>query len=225
MSLRSFFSGSNNNKPPVYYKRANTPTRFDECAKLNCPEIKDIVQLVEQIRAKVTVLDKDPNSKRAETVDYAKYTIMSTLLAHLDAPITEFNAGNQHPVMNDELNAVSAVVLELSRILKHVLADESQHTVLQTPRNSNKQLAQTGTQAGLIGTAAIISLPLTFFWGAVYCAMGVGLSEAVKHYAGLKVLDPDSIIMTNQLDKVLDDVNLKIEVAIKLASGANRPSH
>lgn len=217
MSLRSLFPSSNSNqssaKATVHYKNAALPARID-----NNSSLKDVVEIVEQIRKKVAALDKDPQTKRAETVDYAKFTIMSTLLVHLDEIITGFNGRHQQALLSAEQNEIADLVKQLIDTVKPLLRDEDQYNVLNTKRNNSKKIAQRGTEIACVGVASALALPMAFFYGALVCAVGFGASEAAKRYANLTILDPDSVVMVKALDAALDKANSEILMAIGMAN-------
>jgi hypothetical protein len=218
MSLRSLFPSSSSNlssAKATNYKNAGLPTRID-----NCNSLKNVVELVEKIRKKVNTLNNDPQTKRGETVDYAKLTIMRTLLTHLDETITGFNNRNQQALLLNEQNEIAVLVKQLIDTVKPLIRDENQYNILNTKRNQSKTMARRGTEVACIGLAGAVAMPMAFFYGAVVCAVGFGTSEAIKRSTGLTILDPDSIVMVNALDIALAKAEAEVLLSISMANAS-----
>lgn len=167
-------------------------------------EARKIIGILETLQAKEGELKKSSDILGFDSLDYAKYTILSKLLCHINDSINDFNNKLASSDALDELKEFTHLLRELSEHIKEIYQNREYKNTLSQFRNRDKENAKTAWSYGMWGIIGAAFAYSGLVLGASTLLVGSGVDNLVDNKTEVYTPLPQTCILINQLLTTLD---------------------
>ncbi len=184
-------------------------------------EAKKIIGILKELQDKESELKKSSDLKGPDSLDYAKYKILSNLLNDINFSINNFNNKLAASDSVDELQNFINLLRELAEHVKEVDQNRECKDTLSQFRNKDRENARTALSFGVWGAIGAAFTFSGLALGASALLVGSGFDCLVDNKTDVYCPLPQTRILLDQLLKVLDLTIKNLILTIKLSQLPN----
>lgn len=167
-------------------------------------ESKKIVGLIEKLRTKVYELKNSADDLGPDSLDYAKYKILSRLLFNFDHSIDDFNIKSSPSDSIGESQDYINLLRELAEYIKEINQNRDRKDILSQFRNKDRDRARSALNVGVWGAVGVAFVFSTLVAGASAFLVGSSVETIVDSRTDLNNPLTQTCVLLNQLLHTLD---------------------
>lgn len=167
-------------------------------------EAKKIIGIIDKLQAKEDELKKSSDLLGVDSLDYAKYKILSKLLSSINHSINDFNNKLELSDLMDELKDFINLLRELAEHINEINQNREYKNTLSQFRNKDRENARTALTWGVWGAIGAAFTYSGLALGASTFLVGSGVDNIVDNKTNVYSPLPQTCVLLNQLLTTLD---------------------